>query len=306
MTTLRHTTIKNWSLRPLSVLVALSLAANGAAPALAYPSAVGAKTSGDAVAGSSEAPRVQFAQNATPPAGAAPPGAPAASDKSVQENLFWESAQKSNSPADYRAYLDAFPNGLYAPLAKNRMAAFSAPPAAPPGAPVAQPVALVAALAPPAISPEALKAEIGTFETEQGLNMGPPMRMEIQQRLSAIGLYAGPIDGDLGNGARSAIAEWQKRHDTAPTGQLGPLQLAELRAESEGPYEQMMASRPPIVAPVYAPVRVYHAYRPVEHSYAAPAVVGLLGGLAIGILGAKFGGKFGGKGGGKGGGKKHR
>src|SRR5450432_3552024 len=155
---------------------------------------------------------------------------------------------------------------------------------------------------PPRFSPAALKAEIGTVETEQGLNLGPPARMEIQQRLSALGLYSGPIDGDLGPGARSAIAEWQKRHDTAPTGQLGPLQLAQLRIESEGPYEQMMASRPPMVAPLYAPVRVYHAYRPVEHSYAAPAVMGLLGGLAIGILGAKLGGKFGGKGGGK----KHR
>jgi peptidoglycan hydrolase-like protein with peptidoglycan-binding domain len=291
MTTLRHPTIKTWSLRPLSVLVALSLAANGVAPALAYPSAIDANASGDPIAKSSDAPAMQLAQNATPPA---------ASDKSVQENLFWESAQKSNSPADYKAYLDAFPNGLYAPLAKNRIAALSAPPAAPPAAaPVVQPAALIAAPpappAPPAISPEALKAEIGTVETEQGLNLGPPMRMEIQQRLSAIGLYSGPIDGDLGPGARSAIAEWQKRHETAPTGQLAPLQLAELRIESEGPYEQMMAARPPMVAPVYAPVRVYHAYRPVEHSSATPAVLGLLGGLAIGILGAKLGGKGGGK-----------
>jgi peptidoglycan hydrolase-like protein with peptidoglycan-binding domain len=124
-----------------------------------------------------------------------------------------------------------------------------------------------------------------TVETEQRLNLGPPARMEIQQRLSALGLYSGPIDGDLGPGARSAIAEWQKRHDTAPTGQLGPLQLAQLRIESEGPYEQMMASRPP-VAPVYAPVRVYHAYRTVEHSSATPAVLGLLGGLAVGISSA--------------------
>jgi Putative peptidoglycan binding domain len=296
----RDTAMKRWSLRPLSVLVALSVAANGIVPsALAYPSAAGAKASGNALAGSNGLPAMELAENTTPPAGSTP--APAA-DKSVQENLFWESAQKSNSPADYKAYLDAFPNGLYAPLAKNRIAAFSAPPAAAPAAaaaPVVQPAALVAA---PAISPEALKAEIGTFETEQGLNLGPPMRMEIQQRLSAIGLYTGPIDGDLGPGARSAIAEWQKRHDTAPTGQLGPLQLAELRAESEGPYEQMMASRPPIVAPVYAPVRVYHAYHAVEHSSATPAVLGLLGGLAVGILGAKFGGK----GGGKGGGKKHK
>jgi len=298
----RDTAIKNWSLRPLAVLVAISLAANGIAPAaLANSGATWAKVSKGALAGSDKGPALRLAQATTPPAGSTPAAAP---DKSVQENLFWESAQKSNSPADYKAYLDAFPSGLYAPLAKNRIAAFSAPAAAPPAAaPAVQPAALVAAPpAPPTIPPEALKAEIGTVETEQGLNLGPPARMEIQQRLSALGLYSGPIDGDLGPGARSAIAEWQKRHDTAPTGQLGPLQLAQLRIESEGPYEQMMASRPPMVAPLYAPVRVYHAYRPVEHSSATPAVLGLLGGLAVGILGAKLGGKFGGKGGGK----KHR
>lgn len=38
-----------------------------------------------------------------------------------QETLFWQSIKDSNRAEDYRAYLDAFPTGIFAPLARNRV-----------------------------------------------------------------------------------------------------------------------------------------------------------------------------------------
>jgi len=55
------------------------------------------------------------------------------------EMVFWESVRSSNDPADYRAYLEQYPNGKFAPLARNRLAALGAKPAAP--APSAAPAA---------------------------------------------------------------------------------------------------------------------------------------------------------------------
>jgi hypothetical protein len=262
---------------------------------------------------------------ATPPAAAAAPA-----DKSAQESVFWQSVEKSNTLADYQAYLSAFPNGIFAPLAKNRVAALSAP-GAPPAAPQVQasapaeanppqaaPPAAIAPAAPePAVaatpeppmppsvfgpppvppSPDALKAEVGTVETEGQLEMGPPARMELQLRLQALGLYAGPIDGDLGPGARAGIAEWQKRHDLAPTGELGPLEIDQLRIESEPQYDMVLMTRPaPVLHPVYVPVhRVF-----VRETVAAPVGLAILGAVAAGFLGAKLGGGLGhGGGGGK-------
>ena len=43
-------------------------------------------------------------------------------ERQSREELFWESAQRSNLLADYEAYLDAFPNGFFAQMAKNRIA----------------------------------------------------------------------------------------------------------------------------------------------------------------------------------------
>ncbi|MGA2794963.1 MAG: peptidoglycan-binding domain-containing protein [Roseiarcus sp.] len=263
-----------------------------------------------------EALKAESDAAAQPPNGGPAPGAPPASggpaavanpDKAAQESKFWDSAERSNSAADYQAYLEAYPNGLYAQMARNRIASLNSGPQPGPGPGPGQGPGAPSAFGPPLppVSPEALKAEVGTVETEQALDIGPPGRMELQQRLSALGLYSGPIDGDLGPMARAAIAEWQKRHDVAPTGELGPLQLAALRIESEGAFQQFLATRPVVGPPVYAPVRrVYHPYQAAPSNNAAPAVLGVLGGLAIGILGAKLGGKFGGGGkGGKGGGK---
>jgi peptidoglycan hydrolase-like protein with peptidoglycan-binding domain len=265
----------------------------------------------------SDAVAQQQPEGGQPPGGpAAPPaaGGPASSANAAMESKFWDSAERSNSAADYQAYLQAFPNGLYAQMARNRIASLNS--GAPPGGPGPGPgPGAPSAFGPPPqpVSPEALKAEVGTVETEQQLDIGPPGRIELQQRLTALGLYNGPIDGDLGPMARAAIAEWQKRHDIAPTGDLGPLELAALRLESEGAFQQFLASRPVVAAPVYAPVRrYYHPYAaaaPERSNNGAPAVLGaILGGVALGILGSKLGGKFGGGkgGGGKGGGGKKK
>ena len=192
---------------------------------------------------------------ASPPSPSPPPLAPAPSlsDRVSQENMFWDSAQKSNTAADYKAYLEAFPNGVYAPLAKNRIVALSTPPDAAPSAPAAAsqspppsappanapqqaeggpPNAAEPAQGSPAMSPDALKGEVGTVETEQSLNLNHRDAMVVQQRLMELGLYGGPIDGDFGPGTRSAIAQWQQGHGAQPTGALGPAQLAALQSES--------------------------------------------------------------------------
>ena len=51
------------------------------------------------------------------------------------EMLFWDSVRGSSDPADYRAYLEQYPNGKFAALARNRLAALAPKPAAAPPAP---------------------------------------------------------------------------------------------------------------------------------------------------------------------------
>jgi hypothetical protein len=203
-------------------------------------------------------------------------GAPPVSERASQENIFWDSVRKSNSLADYQAYLEAYPNGVFAPLARNRIAAMTpttetaqpnptartlpplGPAQHPPGPPQPAPAAPQANAPQPdenapgpapaengpgaadnapgpaqnAPSAEALRAEVGTAETEQALNLNRRDARVLQERLAAQGLYSGPIDGDLGPGSRAAIAEWQQRHGAAPTGFLGPILLGALQGES--------------------------------------------------------------------------
>ena len=55
--------------------------------------------------------------------------APAPTDLNV-EIVFWESIRASKDPADFRAYLEQYPQGKFAALARNRLAALSEKPAA--------------------------------------------------------------------------------------------------------------------------------------------------------------------------------
>jgi uncharacterized caspase-like protein len=166
----------------------------------------------------------------------------AADAREAQENLLWESAQHSNLSADYQAYLSAFPSGVFAQMAKNRIASMeSARTPAPTPAP--QTLAMVEPSGP---KDDAIKDNIGTADTERALNLGAAGEKEVQQRLSALDLYTGPKTGALDAATRSALAQWQKKSGFAPTSFLDSAQVAALRADSETEYQKSLAAQPAI------------------------------------------------------------
>ncbi len=59
--------------------------------------------------------------------GAMPAPTAAAPDR---EGVFWDSMRASSNPADFEAYLQTYPNGAFAALARSRIAALRAPPTA--------------------------------------------------------------------------------------------------------------------------------------------------------------------------------
>ena len=66
---------------------------------------------------------VPSAGGAGPPLAPASAGLPTAPLAPVdQETLFWKSVMTSTNPADFRAYLDQFPAGLFGQLARNKLA----------------------------------------------------------------------------------------------------------------------------------------------------------------------------------------
>jgi hypothetical protein len=172
-------------------------------------------------------------------------------DRQSQEDLVWQSAQHSNLRADYQAYLEAFPNGVFAQMAKNRVANLEEPGVARSGTD--------------------WKSEIGTEETEKALNLTPAEQAEIQQRLTALGLYQGPLTGTFNAPTRAAIFEWQKSRGVALSSLLGPMQLAELRAESEDAHQTLLApqSAPPAEAVKYPARPVTRAARASARRHAA-------------------------------------
>ena len=61
---------------------------------------------------------------ARPPPPPPPPQQPSTADR---EALFWQSVMNSREPGDFRAYLQSFPDGVFAPLARSRLAALTTP-----------------------------------------------------------------------------------------------------------------------------------------------------------------------------------
>ncbi len=133
----------------------------------------------------------------------------------------------------------------------------------------------VSSFADPADSPaptEDWKAEIGTADTEAALNLTPADRAEIQERLKALDLYDGTETGTLDEATRAAIAGWRTSRGAAPSDYLGPLQLAELRVESEDAYLKLLAKEAaPDVAPASPAAVPAQPVRPIPRRPVRPA-----------------------------------
>jgi hypothetical protein len=164
----------------------------------------------------------------------------AADSRQAQENLLWESAQHSNLGADYQAYLSAFPAGVFAQMAKNRIASMESPRTSAP-TPAPQTLAMAE---PSGLKDDALKDSVATADTERALNLGAAGEKEVQQRLSALDLYTGPKTAALDAATRSALAQWQKKSGFAPTSFLDSAQVAALKSDSETEYQKYLAARP--------------------------------------------------------------
>jgi hypothetical protein len=82
------------------------------------------------------------------------------------EISFWETVRDSRNPAELQAYLQTFPNGMFAPIARARLAALEK---SPPPVPAARPVAPAVVPAPPVAA------------------VPPPRRLTIAERMPQVG-----------------------------------------------------------------------------------------------------------------------
>lgn len=57
--------------------------------------------------------------------------------------------------------------------------------------------------------------------------VGPDVRL-VQERLRALGVYQGPLDGSFGRGTNDAVIAFQARHQLTPDGVVGPATYAAL------------------------------------------------------------------------------
>jgi len=166
-----------------------------------------------------------------PPPVAVPFPAPSGQQQAT-ENLLWASADRSGTVDDYRTYLDAFPNGVFAPLAKRRVASLTA------GA----------------------SAEAG----ENALNLGATQRYTVQQALLTLHFELGTPDGAFGDQTRNALRAWQKSQSLPQTGYLDAPQLAALENVQQEAARQMQAAT--AAAAAAARLRSVAPQRPVRYA----------------------------------------
>ncbi len=137
-------------------------------------------------------------------------------DPRQMELTLWQEAQKSKSVKDYQAYLDAYPNGTFAGVARNRVAAVGGKDGG-----SAATVDLT----------RDVRAAEATEATEGQLALDNKAWREIQRRLTGLGYNTRGVDGSTGPGTRKAVQDWQKARSYTATGYLNQPQYQALLVE---------------------------------------------------------------------------
>nr|WP_260854763.1 peptidoglycan-binding protein [Mesorhizobium amorphae] len=185
------------------------------------------------------------AQTATP--GIAPPAdaAKTTADPSAAvsgpsswevEQRLWDEASKRNAVPFYEAYLEQFPNGRFATVAKLNIDQLKDPKAGKqvasldtngattnPGSAVRTTVGIT----------DEMKQTPGTELTENAIGLDRNGRIDLQLRIEALGNELGYVDGNLGPKTRLAIGVWQGKNGLPQTTYLTREQLAFLAIQTD-------------------------------------------------------------------------
>ena len=221
-------------------------------------------------------------------------------DRMALENRMWDSAERGNQIEDYQAYLDSYPNGVYAQMAKSRVTRLRGTPAA--VAAVTPDAQGASTPAVPKVDMAKLKAEIGTTQTEKALALDVKAKKELQKRLDLIGFAPGNQAGTFNDKTRSAIGAWQKSHDIPQTTYLGPTQFTALMEESESFYQRFLNAQPMIPDRSMRPAPGPHVANRVQagrkntnsnaHGKSVSAAASaFIGGVVGGVLGSVLRGR---------------
>ena len=169
-----------------------------------------------------------YVSRATPPAAAAaapgtePAAAPAIGkvDASAVDFKMWEAASSLNSAEGYQLYLDKYPRGQFADMAKIKLAA------------LAKQTTAAAGSAP---ATRALQSELATTEssqaTEDALGLDRDGWRKVQQQLTAVG-FRTSADGKASGGTRTSIRSWQEKRKIYVSGYLNKVQYDALLTEA--------------------------------------------------------------------------
>ena len=119
---------------------------------------------------------------------------------------YWEETGAQGDQAGYRAYLERYPEGIFADDAREALAALN----------------------PPAPNNRDARAR------EDALNINPVLRRLIESRLAGLGYNPGPQDGRFDRNTRRAIAAYQSDRNLTATGYIDQPTLARLLSDTFG------------------------------------------------------------------------
>ncbi|MBR2687370.1 MAG: caspase family protein [Aquamicrobium sp.] len=152
------------------------------------------------------------------------------------EQRLWDEASKRNAVPFYEAYLEQFPNGRFATVAKLNIDQLKDPKAdkqvaslstngstTNPGSAVRTTVGIT----------DEMKQTPGTELTENAIGLDRNGRIDLQLRIEALGNELGYVDGNLGPKTRQAIGVWQGKNGLPQTTYLTREQLAFLAIQTD-------------------------------------------------------------------------
>ncbi|WP_136442949.1 peptidoglycan-binding protein [Pacificoceanicola onchidii] len=127
------------------------------------------------------------------------------------DNAAWGRAQRADSADGYRRYLQAYPYGLHAAAARQRIKAISAEPF------------------------------YAQRRAEEALGLNREERRKIQRNLTTLGHGTRGVDGIFGSGTRNAVKSWQRATGRVQSGYLDRPQIVALSRAARARAEEIKA-----------------------------------------------------------------